>query len=111
MFPLCELHRKEELVRLEVFTAVTMKNAVFWDVVPCIYCVNRRFGGTYLLNLQGRRRWRQCFPPKRRFTQDVHGAISQKMAFFIVTAVKTSNPTYSSSLGRLFIDIFDDTLP
>jgi hypothetical protein len=21
-----------------------MKNAVFWDVAPCRYCVNRRFG-------------------------------------------------------------------
>jgi hypothetical protein len=27
------------------------------------------------------------------FTQDIHGATSQKMAFFIVTAVKTSNLT------------------
>jgi hypothetical protein len=24
-----------------------MKNAVFWDVVPCRSCVKRRFGGTY----------------------------------------------------------------
>jgi hypothetical protein len=33
-------------------------------------------------------------PPKRRFIlQDIHGATSQKTAFFIVTAVKTSNPT------------------
>jgi hypothetical protein len=28
-------------------------------------------------------------PPKGRVTQDLHGAISQKTAFFIVTAVKT----------------------
>jgi hypothetical protein len=28
-----------------------------------------------------------------RFTQDLHSTTSQKMAFFIVTAVKTSNPT------------------
>jgi hypothetical protein len=28
-------------------------------------------------------------------TEDLHGAISQKTAFFIVTAVKTSNLTYS----------------
>jgi hypothetical protein len=40
-------------VRFEVFKAVTMKNAVFWDVAPCRYCVNRRFGGTYRLHLQG----------------------------------------------------------
>jgi hypothetical protein len=35
-----------EFVRLEVFTAVTMKNAVFWDVTLCGFCKNRRFGGT-----------------------------------------------------------------
>jgi hypothetical protein len=40
-------------VRFEVFTAVTMKNAFFWDVAPCRYFVNRCFGGTYHLHLQG----------------------------------------------------------
>jgi hypothetical protein len=35
----------------------------------------------------------ECSPPKRRFTQDLRGATSQKTAFFIVTAVKTSNLT------------------
>jgi hypothetical protein len=43
------------LTRFEVFTAVTMKKAVFWDVAPFRYGVNRRFGGTYRLHLQGRR--------------------------------------------------------
>jgi hypothetical protein len=33
-------------VRFEVFTAVTMKNGVFWDVTPCGSCKNRRLGGT-----------------------------------------------------------------
>jgi hypothetical protein len=33
-------------VRFEVFTAVTMKTGVFWDVTPCDSCKNRRFGGT-----------------------------------------------------------------
>jgi hypothetical protein len=42
--------------RSEVFTAVTMKNAVFWDVGPCI--------------------------SKRRFTQELHGPTPQKTAFF-----------------------------
>jgi hypothetical protein len=32
-----------------------MKKAVFWDVAPCRSGVNRRFGGTYRLHLQGRR--------------------------------------------------------
>jgi hypothetical protein len=41
------------LVRFEVFTAVTMKNGVFWDVTPCGSCNNRRFGGTWRLFHQG----------------------------------------------------------
>jgi hypothetical protein len=50
-------------VRFEVFTAVTMKNAVFWGVAPC--------------------RWRRYVPPIRRFnSQDLHGATCQKTAFF-----------------------------
>jgi hypothetical protein len=35
-----------QVVRFEVFTAMTMKNGVFWDVTPCGSCKNRRFGGT-----------------------------------------------------------------
>jgi hypothetical protein len=35
-----------KVVRFGVFTAVTMKNGVFWDVMPCGSCKNRRFGGT-----------------------------------------------------------------
>jgi hypothetical protein len=41
------------LLRFEVFTAVTMKSAVVWDVTPCGSCKNRRFGGTYRLHHQG----------------------------------------------------------
>jgi hypothetical protein len=33
-------------VRFDVFMAVTMKNAVLWDVTPCGCCKNRRFEGT-----------------------------------------------------------------
>jgi hypothetical protein len=47
---------QQNCVRFEVFTAVTTKNAVFWDVALCRSCVNRRFGGTYRLHLQGRRK-------------------------------------------------------
>jgi hypothetical protein len=32
-----------------------LKNAVFWDVAPCSFCVNRRFWGTYCLHFQGRK--------------------------------------------------------
>jgi hypothetical protein len=45
-------------VRFEVFTAVTMKNGVFWDVTPCGSCKNRRFGGRSRLLHQGdKNRW------------------------------------------------------
>jgi hypothetical protein len=36
---------KNYWVMSEVSMAVTMKNAVFWDVKPCGSCKNRRFGG------------------------------------------------------------------
>jgi hypothetical protein len=38
------LQSKSYVVRFEVFTAVTMKNGVFWDVTPFDSCKNRRFG-------------------------------------------------------------------
>jgi hypothetical protein len=41
-----ELGTTSAYVRFEVFTAVTMKNGVFWDVKPRGSCKNRRFGGT-----------------------------------------------------------------
>jgi hypothetical protein len=39
-------------VGFEVFTAVTMKNAVFWDVAACGFIIRRRFGETCRLHLQ-----------------------------------------------------------
>jgi hypothetical protein len=47
-----ELYRLREsqpsckYVKFEVFTAVTMKNGVFWDVTQFGFCKNGRFGGT-----------------------------------------------------------------
>jgi hypothetical protein len=38
--------KTKAFLRFEVFTAVTMKNGVFWVVTPCGSCKNRRFGGT-----------------------------------------------------------------
>jgi hypothetical protein len=34
------VEHKGSYVRFKVFTAVTMKNAVFWDVTPCGSCKN-----------------------------------------------------------------------
>jgi hypothetical protein len=37
-------------------TSEFLKNVVFWDVAPCRSCeLNRRFGGTCCLHLQGRK--------------------------------------------------------
>jgi hypothetical protein len=38
------MEQEKNYVRFEVFTAVTMKNGVFWDVTLCGSCKNRRFG-------------------------------------------------------------------
>jgi hypothetical protein len=44
-------HQRENLtsytVRFEVFTVVTVKRSIFWDVTPCDSYKKRRFGGTY----------------------------------------------------------------
>jgi hypothetical protein len=50
-----EMRTQTSLVRFAVFTAVSRKNAVFWDVAPCRSCGNRCFRGTYRLHLQGRK--------------------------------------------------------
>jgi hypothetical protein len=44
--------------KIEVFTAVTMKNAIFWDVMLCVSCKNRRFGGMYCHHHQGNKNQR-----------------------------------------------------
>jgi hypothetical protein len=49
----CDLHFDYANVRFEVFTAVTMKNVVFWVVTPYGSCKNQRFGGTWRLLHQG----------------------------------------------------------
>jgi hypothetical protein len=55
IYMLIDLMYKFCVVGFEVFTAATMKNAVFWGVAPC-RCdrLNRHFGGSYRLHLQGR---------------------------------------------------------
>jgi hypothetical protein len=48
--------QNELSVGFEVLTAVVMKSTIFRDITPCSPLkVNRRFGGTYRLNLQGLR--------------------------------------------------------
>jgi hypothetical protein len=86
-------------VRFEVFTAVTMKNAIFWDVALCRACVNQRFGGTYCLHLQGRT-IRERETPKRQSTQHLHDTTSQKTAFFI------SSPLCNVFYGIVSVSVY-----
>jgi hypothetical protein len=47
--------RKDQIRNTNIREELNMKKDVFWGVAPCRNCVNRRFGGTYRLHLQGRR--------------------------------------------------------
>jgi hypothetical protein len=97
--------------------------------------VSRRFGGTYRPHLQGRKirergtsvskslqnelpvennqlykdrmggRVSYMGNPKRRFTQELHGATSHKTALFKVTAVKISNLTQSLNDPQILVFI------
>jgi hypothetical protein len=60
--------------------------AIYCTLVPC----STDF-------LYWRRKW--CVAPKRRLTFWLYDAISQKMATFMTTAVRTSNPTGSGFLA------------
>jgi hypothetical protein len=91
-----------------------MRRYIFWDITPCSPMkLNRRFGGTYCLHLQGGRiiqarngikqavrrdllvsslvypstlKKRQYSPPKRRLTfTGLHGGISQKIELLKMT--------------------------
>jgi hypothetical protein len=70
-------------VKFEVFTAVTSRNAAFFDVTPCDSRKNRRFGATYCFNHHdeknhGVRNNVRSVPPKRQFLGEPHGIKSQK---------------------------------
>jgi hypothetical protein len=96
-WPLLLLNNLTE-VGFEALTAVVMTSTIFWDITPCIpLSVNRRFGGTYRLHLQGRKNkfskkptaffWRYV-PLKRRLTlSGLHGVISQKIIRFNLTKI------------------------
>jgi hypothetical protein len=48
--------KRNVIAGFEVLTAAVTKNCILWDITPCnLLKVNRRFGRTFRLNLQGRR--------------------------------------------------------
>jgi hypothetical protein len=92
-----------------------LKYAIFWNVTLCGSCKILYFGGLYYLSHQKLlcnmlqlivtanivpnslifSPWscRRYVPLKHWFIQEPHGITSNRMAFFIVTATKTSNLT------------------
>jgi hypothetical protein len=101
-----------------------VKNVVFWDFTKRGSCKNRRFGETYGLHHQGdKNRFILRFPvtadvpsspilvtlmmealisSETPFLQEPQGITTQKTAFFLVTAVKTS----SLLSHQLFLSMF-----
>jgi hypothetical protein len=87
------------VVRFEVFTAVTMKNGVFWVVTPCGSCKNR-----YFLRSVRRLLVAACVVPSspifvtRRFLQEPHGVTTQKTPFFIFICCSLDIPEFHYNL-------------
>jgi hypothetical protein len=74
------------MVRFEVFTAVTMKKAVFWDVAPFNVSDGRFACGFSYFPLYPEDGG-DTFLRTVRLTPLLHGATSQKTAFFMTHGV------------------------
>jgi hypothetical protein len=97
-------------MRFEVITAVTMRNAVFWDVASCRSCVNRRFRGTLLQSAATCSRWllaRGFFYPEDggdTFLRNVSShktyteLHSQKTAFFVFHLVSCRTSCFQETI-------------
>jgi hypothetical protein len=84
---------KQVPVGFEVFTAVTMKNAIFWDVALCISCVDWRFkffypeygGDTFLQNVGSHKIYMVPHPRRRhssnKFLFSIHANAENIMNF------------------------------
>jgi hypothetical protein len=80
----------------EVFTVVTMKNVVFWDVVLCRYFVNRRFGGTYCFHLQSIRN-------PRAMNQRQQVAVDWCTSLVKMETIRSSETSVNKISTRLYI--------
>jgi hypothetical protein len=98
-----------KVVELEFFTAVTMKNTVFWHMVPCRSCVNRRFWGTYRLHLQGIK-IRERGTSVSRWQQTAAMRV-YVVAWFHVEQTYTTPTQKDAHLGAITIAISYDLYP
>jgi hypothetical protein len=85
-----------------IFNQQNLKNAIFWDVALCTYCMNRHFGGTYRPHLQNRKMEAIYTSETWVHTRSTEHHISEN-GILIVTAVKTSNKIRFKSLMFSFI--------
>jgi hypothetical protein len=77
------LTENNQIVRFEIFTAVIMKNSVFWDITPCSplkeLCFLRALRWFLSWRIHWPWTWRPHVHPKRRLTLNgLHGIIFQK---------------------------------
>jgi hypothetical protein len=69
-----------------------MKRSIFWDITPCSPLkINRHLRETCLLYLYGLRINQARNQPEAGSKQSL---LSQKTELFIITFVRTSDPTY-----------------
>jgi hypothetical protein len=72
-----------------------IKSSVFWDIMPCNpLIVNRRFGGTCRLQVQGRKISQIKTSMKQVASRAFNGPVG-KTEHFITTAVRTSDPMHN----------------
>jgi hypothetical protein len=79
-------------------SSITDTRVTIWETADCSHLLTLVLRSRIFLPW----RWRRYVPPKRRFNSlELHGSTSQKTAFFIVTAVKTSNLTLFPEVFRV----------
>jgi hypothetical protein len=80
-----------------------MKSIIFWDMTPCSPLkVNRRFGGTYLFHLQGRKNRLSKKPASKQvafclladFAEPISSTLKMEATCFSETSVETQRITW-----------------
>jgi hypothetical protein len=85
--------------------AVTMKHAIFWDVMLCSSCKNRRFGGTYCLRHQGERRARFLNSAWQLAPSSPHKRQGKTVNFFLHLALCHEDSPGSECLDPNFLEL------
>jgi hypothetical protein len=84
-------------VGFEFFTAVVMKSIIFWNMTSCSpLSLNRRFGGTYRLHIQGgRNRFSKpaCHLLARWFVEPISSTLKMDTICSSETSVETQRTT------------------